>query len=211
LPRTNKTQTPSDVLKKFIDDYQTNAFALSKILNVAYQSVTFILNEKTRISPKMALRLSTHFGNPVKYWLDIQTLIIKPKDFNIPIVSENSTCVFICNDIQTAYYILGILNLKLIDFYSRLFNSNTHVAMPELNRLPILKPNKEQFNKIKLIVQEISKAKSKNNTVDTSELERQLNNYVYFIYNLSYNDVKVIEPDFPFNENEFNKTKKEML
>jgi len=73
MPRTAKSQSPSEVLQKFIDDYQTNPFALSKSLNVAYQSVTHILQGKARISPKMAIRLSSHFGNPVKYWLDIQT------------------------------------------------------------------------------------------------------------------------------------------
>jgi len=73
MPRTAKSQSPSEVLQKFIDDYQTNPFALSKALNVAYQSVTHILQGKARISPKMAIRLSSHFGNPVKYWLDIQT------------------------------------------------------------------------------------------------------------------------------------------
>jgi len=73
MPRTVKSQSPSEVLQKFIDDYQTNPFALSKALNVAYQSVTHILQGKARISPKMAIRLSSHFGNPVKYWLDIQT------------------------------------------------------------------------------------------------------------------------------------------
>ena len=78
MPRTAKSKTasavtPSEVLQKFIDDYQTNPFALSKALNVAYQSVTHILQGKARISPKMAIRLSSYFGNPVKYWLDIQT------------------------------------------------------------------------------------------------------------------------------------------
>jgi len=73
MPRTPKSQSPSEVLQKFIDDYQTNPFALSKALNVAYQSVTHILQGKARISPKLAIRLSSHFGNPVKYWLDIQT------------------------------------------------------------------------------------------------------------------------------------------
>jgi len=73
MPRTAKSQSPSEVLQKFIDVYQTNPFALSKALNVAYQSVTHILQGKARISPKMAIRLSSHFGNPVKYWLDIQT------------------------------------------------------------------------------------------------------------------------------------------
>ena len=71
--KTALAVTPSEVLQKFIDDYQTNPFALSKALNVAYQSVTHILQGKARISPKMAIRLSSHFGNPVKYWFEIQT------------------------------------------------------------------------------------------------------------------------------------------
>jgi len=64
MPRTAKSKTasavtPSEVLQKFIDDYQTNPFALSKVLNVAYQ-VTHILQGKARISPKVAIRLSAY-------------------------------------------------------------------------------------------------------------------------------------------------------
>ena len=73
MPRTAKSQTTGEVLQSFIDKYQINAFSLSKSLNVAYQTVTFVLKGKSGISPKMALRLSAYFGNPVKYWLDIQT------------------------------------------------------------------------------------------------------------------------------------------
>jgi addiction module HigA family antidote len=70
MPRT--TQSPSEILQKYIDDYQTNPFALSKSLGVAYQTVTFILKEKSKISPQMALRLAKHYGNTPEYWLDIQ-------------------------------------------------------------------------------------------------------------------------------------------
>ncbi|MDR0501913.1 MAG: HigA family addiction module antidote protein [Treponema sp.] len=73
MPKTAKSQTPGEALQKFIDDYQTNPFALSKSLNVAYQSVTHILQGKARISPKMAMLLSARFGSSVNYWLDIQT------------------------------------------------------------------------------------------------------------------------------------------
>jgi len=65
-------QSPGDVLQKYINDYQTNPFALSKSLNVAYQSVTHILQGRARISPKMAVRLAKHYGNTAEYWLDIQ-------------------------------------------------------------------------------------------------------------------------------------------
>jgi len=48
MPRTVKSQSPSEVLQKFIDDYQTNPFALYKAFNVAYQSVTHILQGKRK-------------------------------------------------------------------------------------------------------------------------------------------------------------------
>jgi len=73
MPKSSKSQTPSTVLQKYIDDYQTNPFALSKALNVAYQTVTHIIQGKARISVQMALRLAKHFGNSPKYWLDIQS------------------------------------------------------------------------------------------------------------------------------------------
>ena len=70
MPKTKKT--PGEVLQSFIEDYQINAFSLSKSLKVAYQSVTNIIKGKARISVQMALRLSQFFGNSPKYWLDIQ-------------------------------------------------------------------------------------------------------------------------------------------
>jgi len=60
MPGTARYQSPSEVLQKFIYDYKTNPFALSKSLNVAYQSVTHILQGKARISPKMAICLSAY-------------------------------------------------------------------------------------------------------------------------------------------------------
>jgi len=74
MPKSTKSQTPGAVLQSFIDDYQINAFSLSKSLNVAYQSVTHIISGKARISVQMALRLAQYFGNPAKFWIDIQAM-----------------------------------------------------------------------------------------------------------------------------------------
>jgi len=73
MPKTVKTQSAAEVLLKYIDDYQTNPFALSKSLNVAYQTVTHIIQGKSRITTPMALRLAKHFGNTAKFWLDTQS------------------------------------------------------------------------------------------------------------------------------------------
>ncbi|MCL2264731.1 MAG: HigA family addiction module antitoxin [Treponema sp.] len=72
MPKTARPQTPGDVLQSFIEEYQINAFSLSKSLNVAYQSVTHIISGKARISVQMALRLAQYFGNSARYWIDIQ-------------------------------------------------------------------------------------------------------------------------------------------
>ena len=72
MPRTAKPQTPGAILQSFIDEYQINAFLLSKEILVNYQTVTNILKGKARITVKTALRLAAYFGNSPKYWIDIQ-------------------------------------------------------------------------------------------------------------------------------------------
>jgi len=70
MPKSKKT--PGEVLQSYIEEYQINAFSLSKSLKVAYQSVTNIIKGKARISVQMALRFSQFFGNSPEFWLDIQ-------------------------------------------------------------------------------------------------------------------------------------------
>ena len=72
MPKIANIQTPGEVLQSFIDEYQINAFLLSKEINVNYQTVTNILKGKARITVKTALRLAAYFGNSPKYWIDIQ-------------------------------------------------------------------------------------------------------------------------------------------
>jgi hypothetical protein len=38
---------------------------------------------------------------------------------------------------------------------------------------------------------------------DTAGLEGEIDNFVYRLYNLTYDEVKVIEPDFPLREAEY--------
>jgi len=73
MPKTTNTQTPGTVLQSYIDEYQINAFSLSKSIKVAYQSVTNIIKGKGRISTNIALRLGQYFGNAPQYWLDVQS------------------------------------------------------------------------------------------------------------------------------------------
>ena len=71
MPKS-KSQTAGEVLQKYIDDYQTNPFAVSKSLGVTYQTVTHIIQGKSRVTPQMAIRLSKYFSTTPTFWLDLQ-------------------------------------------------------------------------------------------------------------------------------------------
>ena len=96
MAKTKKPQTPGSVLQSFIDDYQINAFLLSKEIKTAYQSVTNIIKEKARITTPMALRLAQYFGNSPKFWIDVQS------SSEINELSEDKKFVKIINSIPKA-------------------------------------------------------------------------------------------------------------
>jgi len=168
-------------------------------------NTSFLSNKVSKIPVLTEIAIFTQRTTAVEQPYRIIASIINPKTFDLPIVSENHTNVFICNDIHIAYYLLGFLNSKLIDFYFRLFNSNTQVSSTELNRLPVIKPNKEQLWKITSIVQDICNIKDKNSNLDISRQEQELNNAVYCLYKLNYDEVRVIDSDFPLNKIEYEK------
>jgi hypothetical protein len=46
-------------------------------------------------------------------------------------------------------------------------------------------------------------AKKGDRHADTSELEKAINNLVYKLYQLTYNEVKIIDPEFELIEQEY--------
>jgi tRNA1(Val) A37 N6-methylase TrmN6 len=119
--------------------------------------------------------------------------IIDPQKFDVTLVSENHTNVFECKDITFAYYFLGILNSKLMDFYFRIFNSNTQVSSRELNQLPIIQSNDKKFAKVVSLVRDICQQKKANLQADTKPLERKIDQLVYKLYGLTDAEIKLIE------------------
>src|SRR5699024_12047436 len=69
----------------------------------------------------------------------------------------------------TLYYLLGLLNSKLLNWYFKLFSSNNHINNYELDMLPI--PIKEQGT-IKRIA---SLAKQRMDVNDPEELDFEIN------------------------------------
>jgi addiction module HigA family antidote len=68
-----KTQKPSSVLIQLMDEYQLNAFSLSKATQLDYQIVRRIISGQTKITAPTALKLGKFFGNEPDFWMNLQS------------------------------------------------------------------------------------------------------------------------------------------
>ncbi len=76
-----------------------------------------------------------------------------------------------------------------------------------INNLPL--PNEYDFYREKIIglIERILDFKSSNINTNTSELEAQIDILVFKLYNLTYDEVKVIDPEFQLSEAEYDAVK----
>jgi adenine-specific DNA-methyltransferase len=98
-------------------------------------------------------------------------------------------------------YLLGLLNSALMDFlYNDLVNEDNRI-FPEVKpiqlfKLPIKIATYEQQLFISKIVTAILTAKKANPKADTGSLEAKIDDMVYRLYGLTYDEVKTIEPEY---------------
>ena len=103
-------------------------------------------------------------------------------------------------------YILAIVNSKLMNFYYETLNPEKGEVLAEVKKQNVEKllikiaNNKTQFIFIQR-VDEIIALKSQGK--DTTALEQQIDNMVYKLYELTYEEVKIIDPEFPLTEQEY--------
>lgn len=60
------------LLAELIEENKLSISEVAKMLHVSRQTVSNIINEKSVISPEMALRISTVFGGSPDIWLRLQ-------------------------------------------------------------------------------------------------------------------------------------------
>jgi tRNA1(Val) A37 N6-methylase TrmN6 len=96
------------------------------------------------------------------------------------------------NDVDL-YYILGILNSRLIDFYYQNLFFGWQITIPSLNSLPIILGDSYQQNDIIKIVKRISILKKQNKDADIKNLESQIDQLVYKLYDLTPEERKIVE------------------
>jgi adenine-specific DNA-methyltransferase len=95
-------------------------------------------------------------------------------------------------------YLLGLLNSQLVDFWYKNYFENTHLSggyirfdIPYLQKIPIVVPSQKEQEIIAKFTEEVIQLKLKK--IDTKKLESQIDQLIYKLYNLSKEDIKIIE------------------
>ncbi|WQY53818.1 Eco57I restriction-modification methylase domain-containing protein [Helicobacter pylori] len=101
-----------------------------------------------------------------------------------------------CKEREHAKFLVGLLNSRLLDWLFRKTSTNNHVNLYELETLPIpqiTKSNKPTADKIIVLVDKILKSKEKDPKANTQKLEKEIDALVYRFYNLTDEEIKIIE------------------
>ena len=92
-----------------------------------------------------------------------------------------------------AKYLLGLMNSHLMNWYFRCFSTNSNVNGYEVENFPMPNDNTDIRREITELVDTILRLKANNASVDTSEQEQQIDKLVYQLYNLTPEEIAVIE------------------
>ncbi|WRD44509.1 Eco57I restriction-modification methylase domain-containing protein [Helicobacter pylori] len=101
-----------------------------------------------------------------------------------------------CKEREHAKFLVGLLNSRLLDWLFRKTSTNNHVNLYELETLPIpqiIKSNQPTADKIIVLVDKILQTKEKDPKANTQKLEKEIDALVYQLYNLTDEEIKIIE------------------
>ena len=111
-------------------------------------------------------------------------------------ICGNSTNYLISKHNENLLFYLGLINSQVFNFYFNYFSFTNHLTVSELEKVPIPtinSKNQSLVDEIINLVDKILALKAKNSSADTSKIEKDIDNLIYKLYNLSPNDIKIIE------------------
>ena len=73
MAKSTTLKDPGAVLKSFLDEYQLNPSQLGKEVKLSQSTIRQITLNKMKISIPIALKFAQFFGNPVEFWINLQT------------------------------------------------------------------------------------------------------------------------------------------
>lgn len=73
IPTNRAPVHPGEVLREeFLEPMSLSQVELAKLLDIPFQRVNMIVNEKRAVTPDTALRLARLFGTTVDFWMNFQ-------------------------------------------------------------------------------------------------------------------------------------------
>jgi adenine-specific DNA-methyltransferase len=115
------------------------------------------------------------------------------------IVRDNLYTIISTDKSYSEFVLLACLNSKLINwYYQNIVNNEVGEALAQVKRghleiLPLPNPNPVIFNEIEIIVKDILSSKVKDKEANTKILENQIDQLVYKLYDLTEEEIKIIE------------------
>lgn len=105
-------------------------------------------------------------------------------------------------------FLTGILNSKLVAYWlkhkGKMQGANYQVDKEPLLNIPLPKnPTAAQQNAINVLVDRILTKKKQSFESDTKDYENDIDKLVYNLYGLTYDKVKIIDPDTPITREEY--------
>ena len=102
-------------------------------------------------------------------------------------------------------FLLGIVNSKYASvLLSSIRGGDYHIVPEHIRNIPIPDSIAEQQAPIILLVESILASKCENPSADTSSDEQEIDRLVYHLYGLTYEEVKVVDPETPITKEEYN-------
>lgn len=199
----NRKKFTSDVLespsKSQLTKFHKKCFTGSDISNyvVTYNNLYCFFNIKAKRGGCWDEQF--HFAKPKILVRQIGvTPIVGIETFGYPVL--NSAFMIVCKNSANSYYLLGLLNSRLLQFYWLNKFGDKREQFPKikggyLELLPIKFSTESINEKLLKLVVKIVNAKQQNPSADTKHLEDQIDIMVYKLYNLTYEEVKIIDPE----------------
>jgi tRNA1(Val) A37 N6-methylase TrmN6 len=105
-------------------------------------------------------------------------------------------------------FCLGVLNSKLMDFVYAFINPEKGEALAQVKKahveqLPIAKVTEPQQQAIAALVSYILAVKKQKIETDTTAEEQEIDRMVYHLYGLTYDEVKIVDPETPLKKEEY--------
>lgn len=214
---------PVDFSRYFIGNPSSNIIYLTKQDSPSESEMPNIISHLTKYRPIMEERRENQMGRIKFYHLhwpreksifeEGEKLLVTRKCVN-PVfcyTDKEAYVMMAINVIKTKRanmkYLSGLLNSKLIAYWlknrGKMQGLNYQLDKEPLQQIPIAVPEAVIQNHIGDIVDEIIKRKAKNINAVTEDLENQIDHIVYHLYDLTYDEVKIIDPDTPISKDEY--------